>query len=115
MDKHRSRNLGLLARRFAPFRQKAVTALEFGQDILAAGIMIRAPRRTGRLARSVRKTKVKNDHARHRLTASVIVTAPYARFVEYPTRRTQAQPFVRPTSTIDGPLAVRAMTQILRS
>jgi HK97 gp10 family phage protein len=114
-NKHRSRNLGLLARRFAPFREKAVTAIEFGQNILAAGLAIRAPRRTGKLVRSIRKTKVKNDNARHRLVGRVIVTSPYALYVEYRTRRTRAQPFVRPTAEIDGPLAVRAMIQILKS
>ena len=115
MASHRSRNLGLLARRFQEFRKKAVTAIEFGQDIIAAGIRNRAPRRTGRLAKSVRKLKVKNDHARSRLVGQVIVAAPYARFVEYPTKRTKAQPFVRPTSRTDGPLAVAAMVNILKS
>lgn len=115
MNKYRSRNLGLLARRFAPFREKAVTALEFGADILVAGMKIRAPRRTGRLANSARKTKVKNDHKRHRLTIRAVVTAPYALYVEYPTKHNRAQPFVRPTQAIDGPIAVRAMEQILRS
>lgn len=111
----RSRNLGLLVRRFHDYRKKAVTALEFGQDMLAAGLTIRAPRRTGRLARSVRKTKVKNDHARHRLYCRVYLAAPYAKYVEYPTSHNRAQPFVRPTQAIDGPLAVRAMVQILKS
>jgi HK97 gp10 family phage protein len=113
---HRSRNLGLLARRFGLFRQKAVVAIEFGQDMLAAGMKIRAPRgRTGRLVRSVRKTRVVNDHKRHRLVGRVIVTAPYAIYQEYGTIHHGAQPFVRPTQEIDGPLAVRAMMQILKS
>ena len=115
MASHRSKNLGILSRRFQEFRKKAVVALELGQSILAAGIAIRAPRRTGKLARSVRKTKVKNDHAKHRLTAQVIVAARYSVFVEYGTKRTKAQPFVRPTQLIDGPVAVQAMIEILKS
>ncbi len=89
-------------------------ALEFGVDMLATGMRIRAPRgKTGRLAASIRTTKVKNDHARHRLTARAYTASPYALYVEYPTRHNRAQPFVRPTQQIDGPLAVLAMEQIL--
>lgn len=113
-NKFRSRNLGLLARRFGPFRARAARAIEFGQDILAAGLTIRAPRgATGRLARSIRKTKVRNDHQRHRLTARVYVASPYALYVEYGTVHNRAQPFVRPTQAIDGPVAVQAMIELL--
>jgi HK97 gp10 family phage protein len=113
---HRSRNLGLLARRFGAYREKAVTALEFGADMLVAGMRIRAPRgKTGRLARSIRRTKVKNDHRRHRLTIRAIVASPYAVYQEFGTRHNRAHPFVRPTQQIDGPLAVQAMILILRS
>lgn len=116
MASHRSRNLGLLARRLQPLREKAVVALDFGLDMLVAGMKIRAPRgKTGRLARSIRKTKVKNDHQRHRLYGRAYVGVPYAVYVEYPTKRTHAQPFVRTTQQVDGPAAVRAMEAILRS
>jgi hypothetical protein len=112
----RSRNLGLLARRFQPFRKKAVFALEFGLDILVAGMKNRAPRgKTGRLARSIKRTKIINDHKRHRLYGRAVVTAPYALYVEYPTSHNRAQPFVRPTQMIDGPAAVAAVASILRS
>lgn len=115
MNKYRSRNLGLLARRFAPFRTKAVVALEFGLDMLAGGMRIRAPRgKTGRLARSIRVTKIQNDHKRHRLYGRAYVAKPYGLYVEYGTVHMKAQPFVRPTQVIDGPLAVRAMMQILK-
>jgi hypothetical protein len=114
-NKYRSRNLGLLARRFAPYRERAVVALEFGLDMLAFGIRHRAPRgKTGRLAHSVRVTKVQNDHARHRLYGRAYVAKPYGIYQEYGTVRHKAQPFVRPTQMIDGPLAVRAMAQILQ-
>ena len=114
MNKYRSRNLGLLARRFAPYREKAVVALEFGADMLVAGMKIRAPRHSGRLVKSIRKTKVKNDHANHRLTIRAIVTARHALFQEYGTRHNKPHSFVRPTQQIDGPMAVRAMEGILR-
>jgi HK97 gp10 family phage protein len=119
-NKYRSRNLGLLARRFAPFRQKAVVALEFGLDILAFGMRARAPRRKTRrrkgevpMYQSIRVTKIQNDHKRHRLYGRAYVAKNYAKFVEYGTVHMRAQPFVRPTQQIDGPLAVRAMQQIL--
>lgn len=115
-NKYRSRNLGILARRFQGFRQKAVTAIEYGQGIIMAGMVNRAPRgKTLRLVKSIRKTKVKNDHARHRLVGRVIVTAPYALYQEHGTKYHGAHPFVRPTSRIDGPLATRAMINILKS
>jgi hypothetical protein len=116
-NKYRSRNLGLLARRFAPFREKAVKAIEFGQDILQAGMRNRAPQRTGRLKRSIHKTKVKNDHKRHRIFGRVIVTDRRlkALSLEYGSRHNRAFPFVRPTQFQDGPLAVRAMINILKS
>jgi hypothetical protein len=111
---HRSRNLGLLARRLQPLRQKAVVALNFGLDILVAGMAIRAPRgRTLRLLGSIGKTKVKNDHARHRLYGRAYVGVRYAIFVNYGTRRTRPQPFVTDTQRIDGPHAVSAMRAIL--
>jgi HK97 gp10 family phage protein len=112
---HKSRNLGLLARRFGAYREKAVTALEFGADMLVAGMRIRAPRRTGRLVRAIRRTKVKNDHVKHRLTIRAYVASPYAIFQEFGTKHNRAQPFVRPTQAIDGPHAVKAMIHILKS
>jgi HK97 gp10 family phage protein len=115
MNEYRSRNLGLLARRFAPFRKKAVVALEFGADILVAGMKIRAPRRTGRLARKIRRTGVYNDHKKHRLVIRAISPVRYSLFVEYGTVRSRARPFVRPTQQIDGPIAVMAMRAILKS
>jgi HK97 gp10 family phage protein len=121
-NKYRSRNLGLLARRFQPFREKAVVALEFGLEMLASGMRIRAPRRKTRrpkgqvpMAHSIRVTKIQNDHARHRLYGRAYVAKPYALYVEHGTVHMRAQPFVRPTQQIDGPLAVRAMQQILWS
>jgi len=113
---HKSRNLGLLARRFKAYREKAVVALEFGADMLVAGMKIRAPRgKTGRLVMSIRKTKVYNDHVKHRLRIRAYVGSNYALYQEYGTVHNKAHPFVRPTQAIDGPLAVRAMAQILRS
>ena len=110
---HKSRNLGLLARRFQDYRKKAVVALEFGADMLVAGMKIRAPRRSGRLVKSIKRTKVQNDHARHRLTIKAYVGSRYAKFQEYGTVHHKAHPFVRPTQMIDGPLAVQAMQGIL--
>lgn len=116
MNTQRSRNLGILARRFQPLRKKAVTALEFGLDMLAAGMRIRARRgKTLRLVRSIKVTKVKNDHRRHRLYGRAIVTARHALYIEYGTIHNRAFPFVRPTQKIDGPLAVRAVASLLRS
>lgn len=113
-NSHRSRNLGILSRRFKDYRERAVTALQFGQSMIEAGLKMRAPiGPTGKLHKTIRKSKVKNDHARHRLVAYVIVTRPYAKYVEYGTKRSRAHPFVRPTQAIDGPLAVMAMQRIL--
>jgi hypothetical protein len=84
--------------------------------MLVAGMKIRAPRgKTHRLLKSIRKTKVKNDHQRDRLYGRAYVGVPYALYVEYGTVRSRAHPFVRPTQQIDGPLAVRAMVNILQS
>lgn len=111
----RSKNLVILSRQFGGFRKKAVTAIEFGLDMLVAGMKNRAPIKTGRLRRSIRKTKVKNDHARHRLVGRAYVGMPYGFFQEYGTKRHVAQRFVRPTHAHEGPLAVRAMANILKS
>lgn len=84
--------------------------------MLVAGMKIRAPRgKTHRLMKSIRRTKVKNDHARHRLYGRAYVAVPYALYQEYATKHNRAHPFVRPTQEIDGPLAVKAMEGILRS
>lgn len=115
MGAQRSRNLGLLSRRFGEFRKKAVVAIEFGQDILMHGMQSRAPRRTLKLVNSIRKTKVKNDQKKHRLVGRVIVTDKRAKVIslEYGSRHNRAFPFVRPTQAIDGPVAVQAMVEIL--
>lgn len=111
----KSRNLGILARRFAPYRQRAVMAIEIGQEILMAGLVSRAPRgATHKLVKSIRKTKVFNDHKKHRLVGRVIVTAPYAVYQEYGTKYMKPHPFVRPTQAIDGPIAVHVMGELLR-
>lgn len=98
-----------------PLRQKAVVALEFGLDMLVAGLKNRAPvGDTGRLKRSIRRTRVKNDHVRHRLYGRAYVGSPYALYQEYGTVHNRARPFVRPTKAQDGPLAVRAVANILK-
>lgn len=55
----------------------------------------RAPRRTGRLAASIRVTRRPDG-------VDVRAGAPYAAFVEYGTRRMRAQPFMRPAVGDDG-------------
>lgn len=48
----------------------------------------------GHLRDRIYRTEVKNENGR--LSASVISPAKYSRFVEFPTRRTAAQPFLLP-------------------
>jgi len=89
-------------------------ALEIGAEILVGGMQARAPRRSGRLIKTIRKTKVFNDHRRHRLTIRAIVTSPYALYQEYGSSRNPPHPFVRPTQRIDGPIAVHIVGELLR-
>jgi HK97 gp10 family phage protein len=54
----------------------------------AAQARLSAPRRTGRLSRSI-------DAEAGRARASVVAAAPYSRYVAYGTRRMRAHPFMR--------------------
>lgn len=66
-----------------------------------------APVDTGMLRNSI-TTAVSGDG----LTASVVATASYAVFVEFPTSRTAAQPFMGPATDRNAPMFREAMGRL---
>ena len=66
-----------------------------------------APVDTGNLRNSI-TTSVQGDGLR----AAVVATASYARFVEFPTSRTAAQPFMGPATDRNAPAFREAMQRL---
>ena len=79
---------------FLAIMRGRLAALAEAAQVLAGEIESRAPRRTGRLARSIRPTKVRK--AGLRISASVEVVAPYVAAEEFGTEHQAADPFIRP-------------------
>ena len=77
-------------------RLKDVVERKFtdGADAAARAARDRAPVRTGTLRRSIRVNEARRRGSR--IEASVSTDVPYARFVEYGTSDTPAQPFMTP-------------------
>lgn len=87
----------------ARIRAAAVAALNDEAEKLAELARSKAPKRKdprpghpgGELQKSIEAIEAVQD-GEHHWTARVVARAPYARFVEFPTVRTEAQPFLRP-------------------
>ena len=85
----------------------ALTAVPDGLAILEDGVRLRCPVGvTHQLSDSIHTTPPRAT--RTGVTGGVVVGTDHALPVEYGTHDRPAEPFVRPTSDIDGPRAVRA-------
>jgi HK97 gp10 family phage protein len=96
-----------LARKAAQAKAAEVPATQAGAKIVEAIAKARAPKRTGRLAASIRTVRDGDG-------AAVVAEVPYSAFQEYGTRHHAPQAFMRPAAKAGAPAVATAMTAVFK-